>query len=108
MPASRNTAEMLRVVDWVKILTSDMKGLNREELTLKAERYEHALQLYLADGRASELTALLDAERLDAERRLANPADAMAAEFGQEAVDIQNRGIEIEIEEIDGLLDILR
>jgi len=96
-----------QLIAWVTERIAELKSSLAEELDPEIKQLQDALMAYTQDGNIGPLrTELLDL-RSDAEFRLATPAEAMAAEFGQEAVDIANQAIERGIEEISSLLAIL-
>ena len=99
------------VLDWV---VSQMREIERsspydESRYDNMQRYFNAVVEYEPTCKTpTMIIELLEEARRSAEMRLANPGDAMAAEFGQEAVEIANKSIELDIETIDDMLKFLR
>lgn len=96
------------VVDWVNREMREMESVHDESLDHKVQAYHDALMEYERSGNTARLIKLLDEEVGYAMMRLANPCDAMAAEFGREAVEIGQKSIELEIETLQDMLDFLR
>jgi len=107
MPESIIVVNKQTVLDWVEAQMRSLESSHDESLDYRVQRYHDAISLY-ESGDDTKLVELLEEDREDAERRLDMPGDAMAAEFGREAVEITKEGIQGEIDEIDSLLGFLR